>query len=73
VLCKHHGVPFYVVAPSTTYDPRCANGKAIPIEERDPREVRGTMGFAEAAVWNPAFDVTPRELITKIVFENKVW
>lgn len=73
VLCKHHGVPFYVVAPSTTYDPRCASGAAIPIEERDAAEVRGSAGFAEASAWNPAFDVTPRELITKLVFEDRVW
>ncbi len=73
VLCKHHGVPFYVVAPRTTYDPRCPNGAAIPIEERAPAEVRGPAGLANAPVWNPAFDVTPRELITRIIFEDRVW
>ncbi|MGZ3706163.1 MAG: S-methyl-5-thioribose-1-phosphate isomerase [Bdellovibrionota bacterium] len=73
VLCKHHSVPFYVVAPSTTYDPTCLSGAAIPIEERGAGEVRGTAAPASAAVWNPAFDVTPRELITKIIFEDRSW
>jgi methylthioribose-1-phosphate isomerase len=73
VLCKHHSIPFYVVAPRTTYDPKCKSGAGIPIEERSPLEVRGSAGFAEAPVWNPAFDVTPRELITKIIFEDRVW
>jgi methylthioribose-1-phosphate isomerase len=73
VLCKHHKVPFYVVAPKTTYDPKCATGAKIPIEERGPAEVRGETGLADAPVWNPAFDVTPRDLITKIIFEDRVW
>ena len=73
VLCRHHGVPFYVVAPSTTYDPACASGAAIPIEERDASEVRGDRAPLGAPVWNPAFDVTPRMLITKIIFEDRIW
>lgn len=73
VLCKHHGVPFHVVAPSTTYDPQCPTGAEIPIEQRAAEEVRGMTAFREAPVWNPAFDVTPRELITKIVFEDRAW
>ncbi len=71
VQCKFHHVPFYVVAPSTTFDPLCKTGKEIPIEERNAEEVIGERGYAQANVWNPAFDVTPGELIEKIFFEDK--
>lgn len=71
VQCKFHKVPFYVVAPSTTYDPQCKTGKEIPIEERGAAEVIGEKGYAKSKVWNPAFDVTPGELIEKIFFEDK--
>jgi methylthioribose-1-phosphate isomerase len=73
LAAKAHRVPFYVAAPSTTFDLSLADGDGIPIEERDPREV--THGFgratapADVAVFNPAFDVTPRNLITAIVCE----
>jgi methylthioribose-1-phosphate isomerase len=73
VLCKHHKVPFHVVAPSTTYDPTCMTGAKIPIEERGAGEVRGVAAPADAPVWNPAFDVTPRDLITSIIFEDRSW
>jgi methylthioribose-1-phosphate isomerase len=64
VLAAHHGIPFYVVAPSSTLDPGTPDGSAIPIEERDPAEL--TSRF-EAS--NPAFDVTPAALIAAIVTE----
>lgn len=67
VLAKHHGVPFYVVAPRTTFDDQCPSGDRIPIEQRQPGEVRAGNSPAECAVWNPAFDVTPRSLIADIV------
>src|SRR4051812_29176111 len=67
VLAHHHGLPLYVVAPSTTVDLRAPNGAAIPIEERDPSEI--TTRFAAR---NPAFDVTPAELVTAIVTEAGV-
>jgi len=67
VLAKHHGIPFYVVAPSSTLDAETATGESIPIEERDGSEI--TTRFAAR---NPAFDVTPRELITAIVTEDGV-
>ncbi len=70
VIARHHGVPFYVVAPRTTFDERCATGAAIPIEERDSAEVLG--GSAATGAWNPAFDVTPRALITALVFDDKL-
>ncbi len=64
VLAKHHGLPLYVVAPTSTVDLRTADGGSIPIEERDPGEV--TTRFAAR---NPAFDVTPAALIAAIVTE----
>lgn len=67
VLAAHHGVPFYVVAPSSTVDLEAASGAEIPIEERDPAEV--TSRFAAR---NPAFDVTPAALVTAIVTEAGV-
>ena len=67
VLAAHHGIPFYVVAPSSTVDLDTPDGSEIPIEERDPAEV--TTRFAAR---NPAFDVTPAALITAIVTEDGV-
>lgn len=72
VLAKHHGIPFTVVAPSTTLDPNCPSGRQIEIEERSADEVRAGKAPKDAPVWNPAFDVTPRELITRIVLEDRV-
>jgi methylthioribose-1-phosphate isomerase len=70
VIAKHHRVPFYIVAPYTTVDERCATGADIPIETRDDDEVRGATGPAGCRVYNPAFDVTPRELITKLILDT---
>jgi methylthioribose-1-phosphate isomerase len=67
VLAAHHGIPFYVVAPSSTLDRDTADGSGIPIEERDPAEV--TSRFPAR---NPAFDVTPAALVTAIVTEDGV-
>ena len=72
VLAHYHRVPFMVVAPSTTLDPACPSGREIPIEERNAEEVRAGKAPAGVAVWNPAFDVAPRELITRIVLEDRV-
>jgi methylthioribose-1-phosphate isomerase len=73
VLAKYHGIPFYVVAPKMTFDLNIQNGGQIPIEERSPDEVRNFGGKPIAPkgvkVFNPAFDVTPHELITGIVTE----
>jgi methylthioribose-1-phosphate isomerase len=67
VLAHHHGIPLYVVAPSTTVDLATPVGSGIPIEERDPAEVT-----ARFAARNPAFDVTPAALISAIVTEHGV-
>ena len=77
VLARHHGVPFYVAAPFSTIDPAIASGREIVIEERDGSEVRrvGSQPTAPEAspVYNPAFDVTPAELIAAIVTERGVF
>jgi len=74
LAARAHGVPFYVAAPASTIDLGTPDGGAIPIEERDAAEVRGLAGRATAPdgvdVWNPAFDVTPAELITGIVTDR---
>jgi methylthioribose-1-phosphate isomerase len=67
VLARHHDIPLYVVAPTTTLDPNARDGAAIPIEERDPAEIT-----ARFTARNPAFDVTPGALITAIVTEDGV-
>ena len=76
VLARHHGIPFYVAAPSSTIDPATATGADIVIEQRNPHEVTRPFGVAIApdgvAVHNPAFDVTPAELVTAIITERGV-
>jgi methylthioribose-1-phosphate isomerase len=76
LLAHAHGIPFYVAAPSSTFDLSLATGDAIPIEQRDPREVTHGFGAPTAPagvhVYNPAFDVTPARLITAIVTERGV-
>jgi methylthioribose-1-phosphate isomerase len=67
VLAAHHGIPFYVVAPTSTLDRATPDGSGIPIEERDPAEL--TTRFPAR---NPAFDVTPAALIAAIVTEAGV-
>jgi methylthioribose-1-phosphate isomerase len=76
VLAHHHRIPFYSVAPISTIDPDCPDGRSIPIEERPAEEVRTARGTpvtpADAPVRNPAFDVTPHELISGIVTERGI-
>ncbi|ACZ19268.1 translation initiation factor, aIF-2BI family [Thermanaerovibrio acidaminovorans DSM 6589] len=73
VGAHYHRVPFYVAAPLSTFDPNCPSGDRIPIEERDPDEVRCVMGSElfppSYPIWNPSFDVTPGDLISGIVTE----
>ncbi|HYA87076.1 MAG TPA: S-methyl-5-thioribose-1-phosphate isomerase [Nitrospirota bacterium] len=75
VLCKEHGIPFYVAAPLSSIDFNIESGADIPIEERDPREVTHVLGKVQIApdgvkVANPAFDVTPARYITAIITEK---
>lgn len=76
VLAKRHGIPFYVAAPISTFDLNISSGKDIPIEERPADEVTGYRDARWAPegvkVRNPAFDVTPAELITAIVCEKGI-
>jgi methylthioribose-1-phosphate isomerase len=76
LAARAHDVPFYVAAPTSTIDPATPDGDHIPIEERGAEEVAGWRGLAAApagaAVWNPAFDVTPAHLITAIVTDRGV-
>ncbi len=76
VLARYHKIPFYVAAPLSTLDRDTASGTNIPIEQRDEDEVRLLKGVAIAPMgmpsYNPAFDVTPHELITAIITERGV-
>jgi methylthioribose-1-phosphate isomerase len=76
VLAKEHNVPFYVTAPTTTFDLSLASGEEIPIEERSPEEVTRIQGVATAPAGvkaaNPAFDVTPHRYITAIITESGI-
>ncbi|MFA5259974.1 MAG: S-methyl-5-thioribose-1-phosphate isomerase [Candidatus Omnitrophota bacterium] len=76
VLARHHKIPFYVVAPQSTFDLSLRSGRQIPIEERDASEVRGFNGQLTAPgqvkVFNPAFDVTGHQLITAIITEHGI-
>lgn len=75
VLCKEHGIPFYVAAPISTIDFNTESGAFIPIEERDPREVTHILGKLPVApdgvkAANPAFDVTPARYVTAVITEK---
>lgn len=76
VLARHHGVPFYVVAPISTIDRATADGRGIPIEERAEDEILRCQGVAHspdgARAWNPVFDVTPAALIDALITERGV-
>ncbi len=77
VLAQQHGIPFYVAAPLSTLDSACETVREIPIEERNPREVREAGGrcvtLPQIAVRNPAFDVTPAKYIAGIITEKGVF
>ena len=79
LAARFHQIPFLVAAPESSRDPQCPQGIDIPIEERDPAEVRGfachgwdpvRWAPGDVACWNPAFDVIPAELITAIITEK---
>lgn len=77
VLARHHGIPFVVAAPTSTIDPKTPTGDQVPIEEREAEELTHVQGVAVAPegcpVVNPAFDVTPADLIDAIVTEKGVF
>jgi len=77
VLARHHGIPFYVAAPLSTFDFSIPDGTHIPVEERDPDEITNIRGLAVVApqgaeALNLAFDVTPNELISGIITEKGI-
>jgi methylthioribose-1-phosphate isomerase len=80
VLAKHHEIPFYPVAPASTVDATCVDGASIEIEQRSAAEVRGFVSPAmevrwaprDVQVYNPSFDVTPVELVSKFVLDRGV-
>ena len=76
ILAKHHGIPFYVAAPTSTLDHSLDTGKNIPIEKRDEREVLEPMGVRaynrDSSAMNYAFDVTPADLVTGYITEEGV-
>src|SRR6185295_13522290 len=76
MMAHAHNVPFYVAAPLSTIDLNTANGEAIPIEQRNAKEVThlGNTRLAPegASVWNPAFDVTPHRLVAGIITERGI-
>jgi methylthioribose-1-phosphate isomerase len=76
VLAKYHDIPFYIAAPLSTFDLAIATGDEIPIEQRDPAEITHGFGRQTAPtgvdVYNPAFDVTPAELIHGIITERGI-
>jgi methylthioribose-1-phosphate isomerase len=70
VSASHHKVPFYVAAPMTTVDWNCKSGDEIPIEERHSKEVIFPSSSHDYKVYNPAFDVTPHELVTGYILDR---
>jgi methylthioribose-1-phosphate isomerase len=76
LAARAHQIPFFVAAPWSTFDMTVASGQEIPIEMRNPEEVRTMGGYSispqETAVWNPAFDVTPAELIDGFITERGI-
>ena len=77
ILAKHYGIPFYVLGPTSTIDLSCPDGDHIPIELRDPEEIKTLwyekpMALPEVKCYNPAFDVTDHDLIAGIVTEKGI-
>ena len=77
ILARHYGIPFYVLGPTSTIDMACPDGDHIPIEQRDPQEIKTmwyekAMALPEVKCYNPAFDVTDHSLITAIVTEQGI-
>ncbi len=71
-----HGIPFYVAAPTSTFDLAIADGEKIPIEQRDPGEVTSLQGRSTAPegckALNPAFDITPHRFVTAVITESAI-
>ena len=77
ILARYYGIPFYTLGPASTIDMACPTGADITIEQRDPDEIRSMwyrepMALPEVKCYNPAFDVTPHELVTAIVTDRGI-
>ena len=77
ILARHYGIPFYVLGPTSTIDLNCPDGDSIVIEERNPEEITDMWYASRMApegvkAYNPAFDVTPHDLITAIITEKGI-
>ena len=77
ILAKHYGIPFYVLGPTSTIDMNCPDGDHIPIEERNPDEIKNMwyekpMALPDVKCYNPAFDVTDHILISGIITEKGI-
>jgi methylthioribose-1-phosphate isomerase len=76
IFAHRHGIPFYVAAPYSTFDLTIASGHEIPIEQRKGHEITNGFGrqtsHPQVQTYNPAFDVTPAELITGIITERGI-
>lgn len=77
VLARHHKVPFYIAAPASTFDLNIKNGRGIPIEQRDKREVtelffKKPIAGKDIKVFNPAFDITPHHLISGMITDKGI-
>ena len=77
ILARHYGIPFYVLGPTSTIDLNCPDGESIEIEERHPEEITDMWYASRMApegvkAYNPAFDVTPHDLITAIITEKGI-
>ena len=77
ILAKHYGIPFYTLGPTSTIDMACPDGDHIPVEQRDPGEIREKfyaepMALPDVKCYNPAFDVTDHSLLTAIVTEKGI-
>jgi len=77
VLAKAHNIPFYVAAPFSSFDFKVKKGIEIPIEQRNPQEVKSVLAKCrispdKAEAWNPAFDITPAKLISAIITDKGI-
>ena len=72
VICKHFKIPFYVATPTSSFDKLLHSGKNIPIEQRDPQEISSYWAKTKASIWNPSFDITPKELIAGFITEKEI-
>ena len=70
LICKRFQIPFFVVAPFQSIDQNLKKGSLIPIEQRDPKEISAYWAKKRAGIWNPSFDITPRDFISGIITEK---